>query len=78
MGYAVEEAEGMYEWRDGELVWHAPVAPDAPPLRPHWSVPHGGEYTPPRFSGHDAVNGCRFTQPAEVEFAGVRVEPGQG
>ncbi len=24
VGYAVEEAEGMYEWRDGELVWHEP------------------------------------------------------
>ncbi|HEX8157312.1 MAG TPA: iron transporter [Solirubrobacteraceae bacterium] len=24
IGYAVEEAEGMYEWEDGELVWHEP------------------------------------------------------
>ena len=24
VGYAVEEAEGMYEWRDGELVWREP------------------------------------------------------
>jgi Fe2+ transport protein len=24
VGYAVEEAEGMYEWRDGELAWHGP------------------------------------------------------
>ena len=24
IGYAVEEAEGMYEWEDGELVWHDP------------------------------------------------------
>lgn len=24
IGYAVEEAEGMYEWSDGELVWHEP------------------------------------------------------
>jgi hypothetical protein len=24
VGYAVEEAEGMYEWADGELVWHDP------------------------------------------------------
>jgi hypothetical protein len=24
IGYAVEEAEGMYDWVDGELVWHDP------------------------------------------------------
>ncbi len=24
IGYAVEEAEGMYEWEDGELVWRDP------------------------------------------------------
>lgn len=24
IGYAVEEAEGMYEWEDGELVWREP------------------------------------------------------
>lgn len=24
VGYAVEEAEGMYEWADGDLVWHGP------------------------------------------------------
>jgi hypothetical protein len=24
IGYAVEEAEGMYEWTDGELVWRDP------------------------------------------------------
>lgn len=24
IGYAVEEAEGMYEWVDGELVWRDP------------------------------------------------------
>jgi hypothetical protein len=24
VGYAVEEAEGMYEWADGSLVWHEP------------------------------------------------------
>jgi uncharacterized protein involved in high-affinity Fe2+ transport len=25
IGYAVEEAEGMYEWVDGGLVWHDPA-----------------------------------------------------
>jgi uncharacterized protein involved in high-affinity Fe2+ transport len=25
IGYAVEDAEGMYEWVDGELVWHDPA-----------------------------------------------------
>ncbi len=24
VGYAIEEAEGMYMWEDGELVWHDP------------------------------------------------------
>src|SRR5204863_2887583 len=24
IGYAVEEAEGMYDWVDGDLVWHDP------------------------------------------------------
>ena len=24
IAYAVEEAEGMYDWEDGELVWHDP------------------------------------------------------
>ena len=24
IGYAAEEAEGMYEWSDGELVWRDP------------------------------------------------------
>lgn len=26
IGYAIEEAEGMYEWRDGELVWQNPTS----------------------------------------------------
>ena len=25
IGYAVEEAEGMYMWEDGGLVWHDPA-----------------------------------------------------
>jgi len=24
IGYAIEKAEGMYAWQDGELIWHAP------------------------------------------------------
>ena len=24
IGYAIEEAEGMYDWVDGDLVWHEP------------------------------------------------------
>ncbi|HET9103259.1 MAG TPA: iron transporter, partial [Solirubrobacteraceae bacterium] len=28
IGYAVEEAEGMYEWQDGELVWREPGTAD--------------------------------------------------
>lgn len=29
IGYAVEHAEGMYEWQDGELVWHNPTDENA-------------------------------------------------
>jgi hypothetical protein len=128
VGYAVEKAEGMYEWRDGQLAWHEPVeenvhvevsvrdagdgrflpnarvgatlidergdqfGPHEVPLLWHpmlyhygrnWTLPHSGEYTlrihvePPRFARHDEVNGCRFTEPADVEFSGVRVALGQ-
>jgi hypothetical protein len=128
VGYAVEQAEGMYEWRDGELVWREPedenlhvevsvrdaadgrfvpgvrveatlidadgteLGPYEQPLLWHpmlyhygrnWTVPHGGDYSlrvrvePPRFSRHDDVNGCRFVEPVEVEFADVHVNPGR-
>ena len=129
IGYAIEEAEGMYEWRDGELVWREPgednlhvevavrdaadgrfvpsvkvtatlVDPDGNEVGTHehpllwhpmlyhygrnWQVPADGEYTlrvrvePPTFMRHDEVNGCRFREPAEVEFTGVKVARGQG
>lgn len=29
VGYAIEEAEGMYMWRDGELVWRNPQGENA-------------------------------------------------
>ncbi len=128
IGYAVEEAEGMYEWSDGELRWREPgednlhveiavcdgadgrfvpglsvtatlVAPDGSvvgtyehPLLWHpmiyhygrnWQVPGDGEYTlrvhvePPSFMRHDEINGRRFTEPVDVEFAGVTVVTGQ-
>ena len=128
VGYAIEEAEGMYEWVDGKLEWRAPeeenlhveiavcdasdgrlvpgltvyatlVDPDGNevgtyehPLLWHpmiyhygrnWTVPSDGEYTlrvrvePPQFMRHDEINGCRFTEPVEVEFSGVQVERGQ-
>jgi len=61
------------------LLWH--------PMIYHygrnWVVPADGEYTlrvrvePPTFMRHDEVNGKRFTEPVEVEFAGVKVEQGQ-
>lgn len=129
IGYAVEEAEGMYEWDDGELVWREPgddnlhvevavcdaadgrfipglevwaTVVDADgrehgthrlpmlwhPMIYHygrnWKVPGDGVYRlrvrvePPRFMRHDDVNGRRFCDPAEVEFADVKVEAGQG
>lgn len=128
VGYAVEEAEGMYEWADGELVWREPqdenlhvevavcdaadgrfipgldvratvMGPDGEevaaeqlpllwhPMIYHYgrnvTVPADGEYTlrvhvdPPRFMRHDEVNGCRFREPVDVEFTGVRVKRGQ-
>ena len=127
IGYAVEEAEGMYEWVDGRLRWRDPdgenlhleisvrdrsdgrfvpgvrvlatlIGPDGEnvgtreqPLLWHpmiyhygrnWTVPADGQYTlrvhvdPPTFMRHDEVNGCRFVDPVEVEFTGVKVERG--
>jgi len=128
VGYAVEEAEGMYMWEDGKLVWHDPeeenlhveiavcdasdgrfvpaltvtgtlVDPDGNELGTHehpllwhpmiyhygmnWTVPSDGEYTlkvhiePPQFHRHDEINGCRFAEPVDVTFEGVKVERGQ-
>jgi hypothetical protein len=127
IGYAIEEAEGMYEFDDGELRWREPdgenlhleitvrdradgrfvpgvrvlatlVAPDGEQVGTHeqpllwhpmiyhygrnWTVPADGEYTlrvhvdPPAFMRHDEVNGRRFVEPVDVEFAGVEVERG--
>lgn len=50
----------------------------------NWRVPGPGEYRlrvhvePPRFMRHDEVNGRRFQAPADIEFTGVTVDPGQG
>lgn len=62
------------------LLWH--------PMIYHygrnWTVPVDGAYTlrvrvePPTFPRHDDVNGCRFTEPVEVEFAEVQVKRGRG
>ena len=127
IAYAIEEAEGMYQWVDGRLGWHDPdgenlhlevsvrdrgdgrfvpgvrvlaklIAPDGEEVGEHelpllwhpmiyhygrnWTVPTDGEYTlrvhvdPPTFMRHDQVNGCRFIEPVEVEFTGVKVERG--
>jgi hypothetical protein len=49
----------------------------------NWKVPGDGEYTlrvrvdPPTFMRHDEVNGCRFVDPVECEFTGVKVSTGQ-
>ena len=128
VGYAVEEAEGMYEWVDGKLVWREPgdanvhlevavrdaadgrfvpgvtvsavlVAPGGEQLGPYelellWhpmiyhygrnlKLPADGRYAlrvhvePPTFVRHDERNGCRFTEPVDVEFAPVEVERGR-
>ena len=50
----------------------------------NWKVPGDGEYTlrvrvdPPRFMRHDEINGKRFIETVETQFAGVRVKTGQG
>lgn len=128
IGYAVEEAEGMYHLRDGKLQWqnpqdenvhvevvvcdgadkrfipyltvHATLIDDqgqevGTHLQPflwhpwlfhygrNWRVPSAGEYTlrvrveVPDFPRHDKTNGDRYTEPVEVEFAGVQIETGQ-
>jgi hypothetical protein len=49
----------------------------------NWEVPEGGEYgirvrvEPPSFMRHDHANGRRYLEPAEVEFAGVPIDPDQ-
>ncbi len=46
-------------------------------------VPADGDYTlrvhvdPPTFMRHDEVNGKRFLEPVDVEFARVRMSRGQ-
>ncbi|MFC4627365.1 hypothetical protein ACFO6V_03910 [Promicromonospora alba] len=57
VGYAIEDAEGMYNLEDGGYT-----------LRVH--------VDPPTFMRHDEINGRRFTEPVDVEFAGVRIERG--
>jgi uncharacterized protein involved in high-affinity Fe2+ transport len=128
VGYAVEEAEGMYEPTGDGLVWREPedenchvevtvrdagdgrfvpcltvratletddgeeVGTHVQPMLWHpmlyhygrnWVVPGDGAYTlrvridPPDFMRHDEVNGKRFTEPVECEFAGVKISTGR-
>lgn len=128
VGYAIEDAEGMYVWTGGEAVWRNPqignahveiavcdaadgrfvpdlhvtvevVTPEGGTLGPYphelmwhpmmyhyardWKLPADGDYTlrvridPPTFLRHDEVNGRRFLEPVEVEFAGVPIELGK-
>lgn len=127
IGYAIEDAEGMYAYGDGELTWHNPdeenahvevtvrdaadgrflpavrvsatlIAPSGTELGPYdqelvwhpmmyhyarnWNLPEDGAYTlrvhvdPPTFMRHDEINGLRFTDPADLEFTGVRIARG--
>lgn len=49
----------------------------------NWMVPQAGEYTlkvhvdPPDFPRHDHLNGRRYTDPVDVYFTGIRIEPGK-
>ena len=49
----------------------------------NWKVPGDGDYTlrvrveAPEYDRHDHENGCRFVEPAEVEFSGVKIRTGQ-
>jgi hypothetical protein len=46
-------------------------------------VPGPGEYSlrvrvdPPEYMRHDKENGRRFAYPIEVEFRGVKIDPGR-
>lgn len=64
VGYAVEEAEGMYHWMDGKLHWQDPQDENV-------------HIEPPDFMRHDKKNGLRFREPVEVEFSNVKLETGQ-
>jgi hypothetical protein len=128
VSYAVEHAEGMYHFHEGQLHWQEPqdenvhleivvrdgadgrfipgltvyatlmdsagrkVGSHLQPFLWHpwlyhygrnWQVPGDGEYIlrvrvePPHFMRHDKLNGKRFTEPTEVEFAHVKIETGQ-
>lgn len=127
VGWAVEEAEGMYVPQGGKLVWQEPqeenahveisvrdgadgrflpgltvhatlLDPDGNEVGTHlqpflwhpwifhygrnWRVPCDGKYTlrvridMPNFPRHDKRNGCRYTEPVEVEFTGVQIQRG--
>lgn len=69
VAYAIEQAEGMFMWEDGELRWHDPDVDGEYTLKVH--------IDPPTFMRHDEINGRRFTQPVDTEFTGVKVERGQ-
>jgi Fe2+ transport protein len=49
----------------------------------NWTLPNDGEYTirvhvdTPDFPRHDKVNGCRYTEPIDVEFSNVHISTGQ-
>jgi hypothetical protein len=49
----------------------------------NWQAPGDGAYTvrvrieAPDFPRHDKINGKRFAEPVEVEFAGVKIKTGQ-
>ena len=62
-----------------EFLWH--------PMLYHygrnWHIPGDGTYTvrihidEPTFMRHDKINGNRYTEPVEVEFANVELKTGQ-
>jgi Fe2+ transport protein len=49
----------------------------------NWTVPEGGAYRvrvriePPGFMRHDHENGSCYTEPVEVEFEAIEIEPAQ-
>lgn len=66
VGFAVEEAEGMYVVRDGVPEWQEP---DEENIQI--------EVAPATFPRHDEVNGRRFGEPVSVSFPDVEFETGQ-
>lgn len=80
VGYAVEGAEGMYEWVGGALGWRDP-GDDNVHVEVAVRDAGDGRFVPAvrvvATLRHDEINGRRFAEPVEVESHDVRIQRGQ-